>query len=287
MFFCISVEEIAYRWNLYLIRLSLWMNEIKRRKMYIYIKSILNQIRKISSNVTEGLKKEKKGERVKAAAEGWNLARKSSRSFSFSPPSLFSTALTFFPSFLVILDRVPNDTEFVIEISSCGKKCYPFKSTWKIMKKVEERDFLDRRRGGKNRRKGVATAGESGGPSRQSESSQELLTPSSILSPPLDLESQPSPWFNVPPPSGRRKQGRSLFCDPSQIQIPPSSPLIVFIIDRLWHPIISMLFLYFLCNICVYISRERSWLFWKRCKKKEHGNIGLLLARRRRRKDTR
>lgn len=38
--------------------------------MYIYIKSILNQIRKISSNVTEGLKKEKKGERVKAAAEG-------------------------------------------------------------------------------------------------------------------------------------------------------------------------------------------------------------------------
>lgn len=153
------------------------------------------------------------------------------------------------------------------------------------MKKVEERDFLDRRREGKNRRKGVATAGESGGPSRQSESSQELLTPSSILSPPLDLESQPSPWFNVPPPSGRRKQGRSLFCDPSQIQIPPSSPLIVFIIDRLWHPIISMLFLYFLCNICVYISRERSWLFWKRCKKKEHGNIGLLLARRRRRKD--
>lgn len=101
------------------------------------------------------------------------------------------------------------------------------------MKKVEERDFLDRRRGGKNRRKGVATAGESGGPSRQSESSQELLTPSSILSPLLDLESQPSPWFNVPPPSGRRKQGRSLFCDPSQIQIPPSSPLIVFIIDRL------------------------------------------------------
>lgn len=142
MFFCISVEEIAYRWNLYLIRLSLWMNEIKKRKMYIYIKSILNQIRKISSNVTEGLKKEKKGERVKAAAEGWNLARKSSRSFSFSPPSLFPTALTFFPSFLVILDRVSNDTEFVIEISSCGKKCYPFKSTWKIMKKVEERDFL-------------------------------------------------------------------------------------------------------------------------------------------------
>lgn len=101
------------------------------------------------------------------------------------------------------------------------------------MKKVEERDFLDQRRGGKNRRKGVATAGESGGPSRQSESSQELLTPSSILSPLLDLESQPSPWFNVPPPSGRRKQGRSLFCEPSQIQIPPSSPLIVFIIDRL------------------------------------------------------
>lgn len=217
---------------------------------------------------------------MKAAAEGWNLARKSSR--SFSSRSLSS-------SFLVILDRVPNDTEFVIEISSCGKKCYPFKSTWKIMKKVEERDFLDQRRGGKNRRKGVATAGESGGPSRQSESSQELLTPSSILSPLLDLESQPSPWFNVPPPSGRRKQGRSLFCDPSQIQIPPSSPLIVFIIDRLWHPIISMLFLYFLCNICVYIYiyRERSWLFWKRCKKKEHGNIGLLLARRRRRKDKR
>lgn len=46
------------------------MNEIKRRKMYIYIKSILNEIRKISSNVTEGLKKEKKGERVKAAGEG-------------------------------------------------------------------------------------------------------------------------------------------------------------------------------------------------------------------------
>lgn len=197
MFFCISVEEIAYRWNLYLITLSLlslWMNEIKRRKMYIYIKSILNQIRKISSiEYHGGFKKREKGGASESRRRGLKSCEKIQSFFFFLSPSLFPTALTFFPSFLVILDRVSNDTEFVIEISSCGKKCYPFKSTWKIMKKVEERDFLDRRRGGKNRRKGVATAGESGGPSRQSESSQELLTPSSILSPPLDLESQPSP----------------------------------------------------------------------------------------------
>lgn len=89
-----------------------------------------------------------------------------------------------------------------------------------MKKSYERRDLFfifSRIRGGEGKRTMVGTmegkvltAGESGDPSRQSESNQELLT--LLRSSPFSSTSNRNRrrWFNVPPPSRRRKQGRPL-----------------------------------------------------------------------------
>lgn len=128
------------------------MNEIyeiiQRSKLKIYIEiDVERDWKKLSKKSFDRKKKEREeemhglvGERVKAAREGWNLARKSSRSFSSF--SLSSPLLPFFPP-RSLSSRARASSSFLLDrvmeqywIENCTKKFFSGLRwiSWKTLK---------------------------------------------------------------------------------------------------------------------------------------------------------